>query len=245
MGAPGFRIAVESTDLLVEKPLSYFPKPSAELQQAFRIRDLGWSATMRVELLARSVQSDVFHLYSLSEETVYGSALINYFVTGAPVNEWRIEVPESLGNVMVDGQDVRTWRREGDTLIVSLHHPVMGAYTLLVTFEEKPAAGTGIFRAGQVVPTGVQGERGYIQVVSPVQVEIKTISLSDEILKLDPLELPAEFQLLSTAPPLGTWQYTERPFELTLNVTWFQPGTTVTQLSSFQRQVAVCHRMAN
>ena len=27
IGAPGFRIAVEETDLLVEKPLSYFPKP--------------------------------------------------------------------------------------------------------------------------------------------------------------------------------------------------------------------------
>ena len=33
--------------------------------------------------LIGSVQSDVFHLYSLSEENIYGSALINYFITGA------------------------------------------------------------------------------------------------------------------------------------------------------------------
>lgn len=63
---------------------------------------------MKIELLERIVQSDVFHLYSLSQETVYGSALINYFVTGAPVSQWRITVPEELGNVMVDGQGVRT-----------------------------------------------------------------------------------------------------------------------------------------
>ncbi len=233
IGAPGFRIAIGETSLLAEKPLSYFPKPSPDLQQAFRIREPGWSATMQIELLDRSIQSDVFHLYSLSEETVYGSALINYFVTGSPVAEWKISVPEGLDNVMVDGQDVRTWRREGDTLIVSLHQPVMGAYTLLLTFEEKPDKSKATFQAGQVAPVGVQGERGYIQVVSPMQVEISTESVSQEMLQLDPLELPAEFRLLSTAPALGTWQYTERPFDLILRVNWFEPGTTVTQVIEF------------
>ena len=233
IGAPGFRIAVGETDLLVEKPLSYFPKPTANLQQAFRIREPGWSATMHIERLDQSVQSDVLHLYSLSQETVYGNALINYFVTGAPVSEWKITVPETLGNVIVDGQDIRTWRREGDTLVVTLHQPVMGPYTLLVTFEDKPDKDNGTFQAGLIAPIGVQGQRGYIQVVSPMQVEISTVSISENMLILDPLELPAEFRLLSTAPPLGTWQYTERPFDLNLKVDWFQPGTTATQVVEF------------
>jgi hypothetical protein len=77
VGAPGFRIVVGETNLLVEKPLSYFPKPVAHLQQAFRIREPGWAATMKIELLDRSVQADVFHLYSLSEGSIYGSALLN------------------------------------------------------------------------------------------------------------------------------------------------------------------------
>lgn len=233
VSAPGFRIAAGQVNLLVEKPLSFFPKPSPHLQQAFRIREPNWSATMQVELLDRSVQADVFHLYSLSQETVYGSALINYFVTGAPVSEWRITVPETMGNVMVDGQNVRTWRREADSLIVTLHQPVMGAYTLLVTFEEKPDKASGTFQAGRVSPKEVQGERGYVQVVSPMQVEIATMSVSSDLLTLDPLELPAEFRLLSTAPPLGTWQYTSRPFDLNLKVSWFEPGTTVDQVVEF------------
>lgn len=232
-GAAGYRIAVGQIDLLVEKPLSYFPKQSAELQQAFRIREPGWSATMQIEVLDRSVQADVFHLYSLSEETVYGSALINYFVTGAPVSEWTIFVPEAMGNVIVDGQDVRTWRRDGDSLVVSLHQPVMGAYTLLVTFEEKPDKAKATFQPGQVAPSGVQGERGYIQVVSPKQVEIESVSISDALLKLDPLELPAEFRLLSSAPALGTWQYTDRPVDLTLSVKWFEAGSLVTQVVEY------------
>ena len=233
IGAPGFRLTVQATDLLVEKPLSYFPKPTPNLQQAFRIREPDWSATMKVELLDRSIQSDVFHLYSLSQETIYGSALINFFITGAPISELRITLPENLKNEVVDGQNVQDSRRDGDTLIVSLHQPVIGPYTLLVTFEEKPSESDGTFAPGQVAPLGVQGERGYIQIVSPMQVESETVSISDGMLVLDPLELPAEFRLLSTAPPLGTWQYTERPFNLSLKVKWFQPGTTVSQVIEF------------
>ncbi|MEZ6149014.1 MAG: hypothetical protein R3C09_02745 [Pirellulaceae bacterium] len=233
VGAAGFRIAVGEMDLLVEKPLAYFPKPVANLQQAFRMREPGWSATMSIEQLDRSVQADVYHLISLSQGTVYGSALINLFVTGSPVSEWKIFAPEALGNVLVDGQDVRTWHRDGDTLTVTLHQPVMGAYTLLLTFEEKPEKGNSSFQAGQIAPLGVQSERGYIQVVSATQVDLKTTSISPEILKLDPLELPAEFRLLSTTPPLGTWQYTARPLDLNLEVDWFQPGSTLAQIVEF------------
>lgn len=232
-GAPGYRIAMSSSTKLVEKPLSYFPKPIVNLQQAFRIRESDWAASVAIESLERSIQSDVFHLYSLSNRVAYGSALINYFVTGSPVSEFQFNVPQTLENVIVDGQDVRTWRREGDTLIVSLHQPVMGAYTLLVTFEQTPDEATGLFDAGQVTPLAVQGERGFIQVVSPMQVEISTLAIAEDVLVLDPLELPAEFRLLSTAPALGTWQYTQRPFNLNLKVDWFEPGRTVTQVVEF------------
>ena len=233
VGAAGLRVSIEETEFLVDKPLSYFPKPVKGLQQTFRIRQRDWTATTRIELLEKNVQADVFHLYSLNQETVYGSALINYFVTGAPVAQLQITVPSELGNVVVDGQDVRTWRREDDTLTVSLHQPVMGAYTLLVTYEQKPDDESSRFQAGRIVPLGVQGERGYIQVVSPMQVELGTESVTEDLLELDPLELPAEFRLLSTAPPLGTWQYTQRPFDIGLTVNWFRPGTTISQVVEF------------
>lgn len=231
--APGYRAAVSTTDLLVEKPLSYFPKTVPHLQHAFRMREPEWTAVMEISLLDRSIQSDAFHLVSLSQGTVYGSALINYIVTGAPVSEWQLTVPVSLANLTVDGQDIRSWRREGDTLFVALHQPVIGAYTLLLTFENKPNPADGSFQVGLVEPQAVQGEQGYIEVVSPVQVEMKTLSATSPLLVLDPLELPAEFRLMSSAPALGTWQYTERPFDLRLKVNWFEPGETTTQVVEY------------
>tara|TARA_R110002096_G_scaffold4501_52_gene21390 strand:+ start:7007 stop:10696 length:3690 start_codon:yes stop_codon:yes gene_type:complete len=230
VGAPGFRIGVSQVDLLAEKPLSYFPKSTPNLQQAFRIRERDWQAFMNVEILEKSVQADVFHLYSLNNRTAYASVLLNYFVTGAPVSEWKLTVPAEFGNVMVDGQDVRTWRREDDTLFVSLHQPVIGSHTLLVTYEEQMTGGT--IQPGRVAPIDVLGERGFIHVVSPVQVETEATP-SENLLELDALELPAEFRLLTSAPPLETYQYTSRPFSLSLSAKWFEPGETVTQVVEF------------
>jgi len=231
--APGYRVEVGEVDLLVEKPLSYFPKPTPNLQQAFRIRERGWSATMQIELLDKSVQTDVFHLYSLSEGTAYGSVLINYIVTGAPVSELRISIPEGAGNVSTEGQDIQGFRQEDGVLIVSLHQPLIGAYTLLITFEESLPAEGGTLQPGRVVPLDVQGERGFIQVVSPMQVQSEVSQLSESLLTLDALELPAEFRLLSAAPSLGAWQYTSRPFDIALDIQWFEPGTTAAQVVEF------------
>ncbi|MDF1859733.1 MAG: hypothetical protein P1U87_05930 [Verrucomicrobiales bacterium] len=233
VGAPGFRINVGANELLTEKPLSYFPKPVPNLQQAFRIREPGWSATMQIELLEKSVQADVFHLYSLSEGTAFGSVLINYFVTGAPVSELKIVVPEGMGNVAAEGKDIRTFRHVDEILSVSLHQPLIGPYTLLITFEEELPAAGGTLAAGRVTPLEVQGERGFLQVVSSMQVQTGVSSISEDLLALDALELPAEFRLLSSAPSLGSWQYTERPFELAIDVNWFEPGTTMTQVVEF------------
>lgn len=229
----GFRVIPSIQSGLVDKPVASFPEGVVNLQHAYRLREANWSAAMQIERMERSIQADMFHLYSLSQGTIYGSALVNYFITGAPLADLELSVPVSLANVTVDGQDIRTWRREGDRLLVSLQQGVMGPYTLLVTFEETPSVLDGTFQPGLVAPIGVQGDRGYIEVVSPIQVSVVPQLVSSQLLLLDPLELPAEFRLLSTAPPLGTWQYTERPFELKVKVDWYEPGTTVAQVVEY------------
>ncbi len=233
---PGFRILPAKVDKLLEMPLSYFPAQTAGLQQAYRQREPEWNATLKIEALGQSVQADVFHLYSLKEGVVYGSVLINYFVVGAPANEWRIELPESAGNIDVVGQNVRRdWRQDGRNLIVSLHQPVLGAATLLVTFEQPMSARGGNIKPGEVRPLGVQGERGFVQVVSPSQVKSQILKADGALLKLDPLELPAEYRLLTSSPSLAVYQYTARPFALDMNIQWFAPADTVDQLVDFAK----------
>jgi hypothetical protein len=233
---PGYRITPKIAENLVEVPLSYFPNQVTGLQQAYRLREPEWSGTMEIEALGQSVQADVFHLYSLKEGIVYGSVLINYLVVGAPATEWRIAVPKSAGNIDVVGQNVRReWRREGDEIIVSLHQPVLGPATLLVTFEQPMSARGGVIDPGEAQPLGVQGERGYIQVVSPLEVKYEVRRAEGGLLKLEPLELPTEFRLLTSAPSLVIYQYTARPFALEMNVEWYPPAETADQVVDFAR----------
>jgi hypothetical protein len=236
VSAPGYRLVPLANERLVEVPLSFFPRQTPGLQQAWRLREPDWTAAVRLEALGQSVQADVFHLYSLKEGVVYGSVLFNYFVVGAPASEWRIEVPESVGNIEVVGQDVRRdWRREGNQVIVALHQPVLGAATLLITFEQPMSARGGTIHPGELRPLGVQGERGFIQVVSPLQVKSTLNKADGGLLKLEPLELPAEFRLLTSSPSLAVYQYTARPFAFEMAIEWYPQAETVDQIVDFAK----------
>ncbi|MEP4079258.1 MerC domain-containing protein [Haloferula sp.] len=232
--APGYRIVPGTTGGLAETPVDYFPKKIEGLQQGFRIREEKWSATMKVEALGQSVQADVFHLYSLKEGVAYGSVVVNYFVVGAPASEWRLRVPEGIGNIDVTGQSVgRDWRQEEDVLIVPLVRPALGASTILVTFEQPMSARGGEISPGEVRPLEVQSERGYIQVTSPLQVDASIGESKGSILRIDASELPAEYRLLSSAPTLEAWQYTAADPEITMNVSWYEVDEPVGEVIDF------------
>lgn len=233
--AAGYRLVAGATSGVAEVPLTYFPKKSPGLQQAFRLREAEWSVALDVEALGQSVQADVFHLYSLKTGVCYGSVLMNFFVVGAPATEWRVALPEGVGNVDVSGQNAgRDWRRGGDTLVVPLSRPLSGAGTLLLTFEQPMNARGGSIAPGAARPLGVQGERGYVQVVSPLQVNHR-VDVEGGLLAIDASELPTEFRLLSSAPTIGAWQYTSPDFKIALDVEWFVDGETVDQVVDFAK----------
>ena len=232
--APGYRVAPEQISGLVETPLNFFPNQMPGLQQAFRIRESDWTATVTVEQLGQSVTANLFHLYSLKEGVAYGSVVMNFFVVGAPVNEWRLAVPENAGNLVIDGQDVQSWRRDGEAVVVTLNRPALGAATLLATFEHPMKNTGGSLSLGGVQPLEVDSERGYLQIVSPLQVK-STFQPSDSLLAIQPNELPPELRLLNNAPSLAVYQYAGRPFSLTLDVEWFAQAAAIPLVIDFAK----------
>ncbi|MBB5352503.1 hypothetical protein HNR46_002749 [Haloferula luteola] len=232
--APGYRVVMGESEGLMEAPVDFFPGSKVGLQQAFRIREEDWSATMQVEALGRSVQADAFHLYSLKEGVAYGSVVVNYFVVGAPATEWRLRMPEGIGNVAVTGQAVgRDWRQEGNELVVPLVRPTLGGSTILVTFEQPMGARGGELRPGELRPLGVQAERGYVQVTSPLQMKLEGVRSQGSVLKVDPSELPIEYRLLSDAPTLGAWQYTAGDGDLAVQVELFESDEMAGEMVDF------------
>ncbi len=234
--ARGYRAAVGSIDNLAEVPMAYFPAKVDGIQQTFRLREGAWAATLDVTQLPQSVQAECYHLYTLREGAAHASVLINYFVSGTPVGEWTLAVPDDVGNLTVEGQNVQNWTRGDDgTVTVSLHQPVLGPATLHLGYSQTVAAGGGTLNPGTVTPMGIAGERGYLQVVSPEQLRHEVATASGGLLKLEPSELPAHYQLLANAPSLAVYQYSARPFELALEVAWHAPVRALDQVVEFGR----------
>ena len=232
---PGFRPTPGELEGLAETPPAYFPRQTPGLQHAYRIRDGVWKARFEVTALGQNVQADLFHLHTLREGMETVSVLVNFFTAGSPSSEWRFEVPDGSGNLLIDGQGVRAWRREGGEVIVSLHKPSLGASTVLLTFEQPLPARGATLQPGRIRPLGVQGERGVVQIVSPYQVRHAVTKAEGNLLRLEAGELPPDKQFLSSSPSLAIFQYNERPFAIEMNIESFESAETAASMIDFAR----------
>ncbi|TAK90436.1 MAG: hypothetical protein EPO07_20400 [Verrucomicrobia bacterium] len=226
----GFRLTAERTLALTEIATAFFPRKVANLQAAFRLSEPSWQATMRVERLPQTVQADAFHLFSIGEGVAYGSSVMNYVISGAPMSALRVELSDEYGNVEFTGKDVRNWQRTTNGYVVQLHSPVAGAYTLLATYERpfKSAGETLAFTGAR--PGDAQSESGHTLVISAYQFQVKPVDLSPGLLALETGEVPAEYRLFFDAPILAAYRYTSRPFNLRLALSPLEQGKSLDQV---------------
>jgi hypothetical protein len=226
----GFRLTAERSQSLTEIATAFFPKPLAGIQSAFRLSDPNWSATMRVERLPQTVQADVFHLFSIGEGIAYGSSVINYVVSGAPVSAFRVELSDEYFNVEFTGKDIRNWEKTTNGWLVQLHTPVSGAFTLLATYERpfKPQGETLAFTGAR--PLDAQSESGHTIITSAYQFQVKPADVSPGLLALEPGEVPAEYRLFFDQPVLAAYRYSARPFNLRLALSPLAQGDSLAQV---------------
>ncbi|MBL9128420.1 MAG: hypothetical protein JNL97_12270, partial [Verrucomicrobiales bacterium] len=214
----GFRLTPATTSGLTEQATAFFPKRVAGLQIAYRLSEPTWQAGVTVERMAQSVQADVLHLFSVGEGIAYGSSLINYVVSGAPVSVLETEMSAEYFNVEFTGKNVRNWQKTERGFRVQLHTPVSGAYTLLATYERPfKTQGETLSFAG-VRPLDAQSEQGYTLVISANQFQVVPVDVAPSLTPLETGEVPPEYRLFFDAPILAAYRYTARPFQLRLEL---------------------------
>lgn len=226
----GFRLTPDRTQALTEMATAFFPRKLAGIQAAFRLSEPAWQATMRVERLPQTVQADVFHLFSIGEGIAYGSSVMNYQISGAPMAVFRVELSEESFNVEFTGKDIRNWQKTTNGYLVALHTPVAGAYTLLATYERpfKAQGDTLTFTGAR--PADAHSEQGHTLVISAYQFQVKAEEVSPGLLPLETGEVPPEYRLFFDAPILAAYRYTARPFNLRLALSPLAQGYTLSQV---------------
>jgi hypothetical protein len=226
----GFRLTPERTQGLTEIATAFFPRKVTGIQSAFRLSDSAWQAAMRVERLPQTVQADVFHLFSIGEGIAYGSSVMNYVVSGAPVSSFKVELSDEYFNVEFTGKDIRGWNKITNGYIVQLHTPVSGSYTLLATYERPFKAQGDTLGFIGARPLDAQSEQGHTLIISAYQFHTEPVEISSGLLSLEPGEVPAEYRLFFDAPVLKAYRYTSRPFNLRLALSPLTQGESVSQV---------------
>ena len=226
----GFRLTAARTQALTEIATAFFPRKVPGIQAAFRLSESAWQATMHVERLPQSIQVDAFHLFSIGEGVAYGSSVLNYVISGAPISAFKVELSDEYFNVEFTGKDVRNWQKTDGGFIVQLHTPVAGAYTLLATYERpfKAQGETLAFTGAR--PLDAQSEQGHTLVISAYQFQVKPVNVSAGLLPLETGEVPPEYRLFFDAPILAAYRYTARPFDLKLALSPLAQGDSLSQV---------------
>jgi hypothetical protein len=211
----GFRLTAATTSGLTEQATAFFPKRVAGLS---------------VERIAQSIQADVFHLFSVGEGIAYGSSLMNFVVSGAPVSVVETELSAEYFNVEFTGKNVRNWQKTERGFRIQLHTPVSGAYTLLATYERPFKAQGETLSFTGVRPMDAQTEQGYTLVISANQFQVVPVTVTGSLTPLETGEVPAEYRLFFDAPILAAYRYTARPFNLELELKPLAQAEVVSQV---------------
>ncbi|HEV2209167.1 MAG TPA: hypothetical protein VG167_10360 [Verrucomicrobiae bacterium] len=226
----GFRLTPERTQGLTEIATAFFPRKVPGIQNAYRISEPQWQASMRVERLPQTVQADVLHLFSIGEGIAYGSSIINYTISGAPLSTLQVQLSDEYFNVEFTGKDLRNWQKTDKGYLVQLHTPVSGTYTLLATYERpfKAQGETLTFTGAR--PLQAQSEQGHTIIISSYQFDVKPVQVSAGLLPLETGEVPPEYRLFFDAPILAAYRYAARPFDLKLALSPLAQGDSLSQV---------------
>lgn len=217
----GIEIDDPEVENLREVHTASVPLRVAQAQFAYRFREPDWNLSLMAQSKAAGIRAEVFHLQSVGDALAYGSAVINYIITGSPVDELRFALPKSLENVEFIGSDVRRYTREDDLWVVKLTRKVIGDYNLAVTYTQQYDPNRPI-RLGALQCQDVQTQTGYVVVTShlDLKLQIKPVEGADTegLLAITMDELPGDYRLLTSSPILAAYKYVADPHVALLGI---------------------------
>ena len=222
---PGIEIDKPTVQNLRTVHTASVPLRVAEARFAYRYRQADWQLDLLARRKPASIRAELFHLQSIGEALAYGSAVVNYLITGSPVDELHFRLPEGLENVEFVGRDVRRWQFQDDRWNVKLTRKIIGDYNLAVTYTQRYDANQPI-RLGALHCEDIQTQTGYVVVTSHLDLKLQVLSDPNVsptgLLPIAMDELPSDLRLLTSSPILGTYKYVTDPHTALLKINPYQ-----------------------
>ncbi len=242
---PGIKLDPPQAGNLREVHTASVPLRVPQAQYAYRFRDADWTLSLTARRRPAEIRAEVFQLQSIGEAIAYGSAVVNYFITGAPLDELRFRLPEGFENVEFVGRDVRRWLRQDDAWVVKLNRKVLGDYSLAATYTQRYGPDRPI-QLGALHCQDVPTQTGYVAVTSPLDLKLQLApgQATDQggLLAIALDEVPADYRLLTSSPILAAYKYVTEPHTALLAVEPYQRSgllPVVVDIADLQTKLAL------
>ncbi len=202
----GIRIQVEQSENLTEIASAFLPRFQDRASFAWRMQQADWTLSASLSAVEQSIRLDTFRLLTLAEETLYGSAIFNFAVTGAPLTELQFELPTGYDNPDFQGEGLRSWTLKDRTATLRFQSPLSGAFTILATYES-PISRDTLFSTTGPTPLLDADEQGFLAFVSHFPFEIARQEKSASLTRIEARDLPGEWRLLYSSPLIAAFRY--------------------------------------
>ncbi len=242
---PGIEIDPPQVQNLREVHTASVPMRVAQAQYAYRFRDADWTLSLTARRRPAEIRAEVFHLQSVADALAYGSAVVNYVITGSPLDELKFRLPKTFENVEFVGRDVRRYVQQDDGWVVKLTRKVLGDYSLAVTYTQRYDPGQPV-QLGALHCQDVQTQTGYVVVTSHLDLRLQLASDQASgqagllLIALD--ELPGDYRLLTSSPILAAYKYVAEPHTASLTIDPYQRSgllPVIVDIADLQTKLAV------
>lgn len=242
---PGIEIDQPQVQNLREVHTASVPMRVAQAQYAYRFRDADWTLSLTARRRPAEIRAEVFQLQSIGDALAYGSAVVNYIITGSPLDELKFRLPKEYENVEFVGRDVRRWVQQDDGWVVKLTRKVLGDYSLAVTYTQRYGPDQPI-QLGALHCRDVQTQTGYVVVTSHLDLRLQLASDQSGgqagLLPIALDELPGDYRMLTSSPILAAYKYVAEPHTASLTVNPYQRSgllPVVVDIADMQTRLAV------
>ena len=209
------------TDIDVKDLPPSLKSKAADMALAFKYFQAPWKLHLDVEKIDPHVSCETFNFLGIGDAIIEVSATLKYTILYAGVSEFKLKLPEGVGNVDINGDDIKHKGEDEESGIwtVTLQSKKTGEYRLYVRFQKEMKDASGELSYTGCRAEGAQRETGYIAVATRSDVEIQYSEKTEGLTPIDESEIPEEYKEGIAIPILLSFKYFKPDYSLAVDVT--------------------------
>ena len=207
----GLKLMPEKLKNLTPVHPGSLPIRQNRLQYAYLFRTQDWNGIVKIEHVKGNIVSEVFNLVSAGEGTAYGSSILSFHISGAPVDSLRFIVGDAMKNLEFKGRNIISRKKIGpgkkgfSIWEVKLRKKQLGDITLLATYEISIKDG-GILRLGAISAADADFSSNFTALAGVKSLKVSSAKSAPTVQEIDQSELPPEYLQMINNPLLKVYR---------------------------------------